>query len=209
MANADSKTLQPFWMQHPLPENFLVWNPIINPWDIVYLNGLALPGISKVEVSGSRKLDVKKSAGRHFAVVTDNGYKPIDVTITTQIWTPQQWQLWQLNILPMIEPLPNDTYKNKTNSFTIVNPIAQARGVQAICIETLTGPHPGHLAQLREMKIKALQWDKAFQASATNTVKSGGINPQSNAQTGKGKNPNSTKVPGTPNPFNTNPYTGG
>jgi hypothetical protein len=189
-----------------MPENFLVWNPIVNPWDVVFLNGFALPGVSKVEVSGARKLDVKQSAGRHFSTVTDMGYKPIDVIVTTTIWTPQQWIDWQLNILPMIEPLPNATYSKKPDSYNIVHPATQSRGVQAICIETLTGPHPSHLGwSAREFKIKAIQWSKAFQASATNTVKGGAINPQSNAQTGNKNKPSKIKVPAAPNPFPTAP----
>ena len=93
----NGRILQPYWYPNPLPRDEAFIN-FDDPWTQVILDGFTLPGVSQVEVSRSHSLNVKASAGKHFATVTDQGYKPCDVIITTVFWTPIQWQIWQLNI---------------------------------------------------------------------------------------------------------------
>ena len=191
---ANNVTLQPWWYESPVGEDQLIWRIVSNPWDLVYIDGFLLPGISKIEISKSHKLDVKASAGRHFSTITDQGYKPCDVVITTTIWTPYQWGIWQANILPMIEPPPTKGYKEKLHSYSISNPASHARQIEAITIETISGPTIGHVVGTREMKIKALEWSKNSNL-ATKTPKSSGVGIKSFTNALTGANPATAPIP--------------
>lgn len=182
------RVLQPFWL--PIPGDYDEPFIEIPPFNVVFVDGFAIPGVSNVEVSKAHSLSVKQSAGRHFATVTDQGYKPCDVIITTQIWTPKQWEIWQLNILPLLEPDPGGKYALPT--VNISNPVTYARRIDAITVEAITGPTDKGKG-IREFKIKAINFAK--QSKATNTPKQAGISPFSNALTGKGNKPSSQEIP--------------
>ena len=184
-----NRILQPWWYPNPLPsdEQFIY---IVDPWTQPRLNGITIPGIWNVEVSRSHSLSVKQSAGKHFATVTDQGYKPCDLIIEGFIWTPMQWQIMQLNILAMLEPDPGAKYALPT--VTIDHPGANARGINAITIETIVGPKDKGKG-MRGFTFKFLQFQK--NSKATNTPKSAGITPFSNALTGKDNKPSGQKIP--------------
>jgi hypothetical protein len=189
-------TLQPWWFEQVLSEEMLIHRVISNPWDIVYIDGVALPGISDVKCSKGPKLDVKNSAGRHFATITAQGYKPCDVVITTLIWTPYQSGIWQAIVLPILEPEPTASYTAKPQAHAISHPVTHMRRVEAITIENIEGPSKGPLVGSKQFVIKALQWSKDFQGKATVTAKSAGVNPHTNALTTK--DPKHAPVPSRP-----------
>jgi hypothetical protein len=172
MANSVNNGLQPWWYQNELPESSLIppgqppYGGINNPWDIVKIAGIVLPGVSKVEVSSAIKINVKESAGKNFSYLTSEGYKPCDVIITTTIWTPEQWRDWQLNVLPNIKPLPA---KQKLSSLalSIEHPACAAQYIFAICIETISGPTNSSEKGAKEFKIKATQYVKMLQDQVT------------------------------------------
>lgn len=202
MDPVDKNTNQPWWYTKEVPENILISGAELSPWDIVFINGVELPGISNVEVSGGPKLDVKQSAGKHYSTITDQGYKPCDLIITTIFWTPVQWFDWQNIILPMLEPPPKKNSKNTTpNAYTVSHPATHARSIEAITIANITGPNKSSIVGAKEMKIKAYQWSGDFQNSkATNTPKgAGGLANRGNALTGK-NSPSTVKTPAKANP---------
>lgn len=182
--------MQNIWYPSPGPYD----EPFLNVEDLwfqPFINGMKIPGVSNVEISRSHSLNVKASAGKHFATVTDQGYKPSDVVITTTLWTPQQWEIYQLNILAIVEPDPGAKYALPT--VTIDHPGTAARGITSITIETITGPKDKGKG-IREFQWKCLQFQKS-DSKATNTPKAAGIAPFANALTGKGQKPSDQKVP--------------
>lgn len=176
----DRNTNQPWWYIREVPENQLISSAELSPWDVVFINGVALPGVSNVEISGGPKLDPKQSAGKHFATITEQGYKPCDLIITTIFWTPTQWFDWQNIIFPMIEPPPIKNKKSTIpNSYIISHPVTHTRGIEAISIANITGPNKSSIVGAKEVKIKAYQWSADFQnTKATNTPKGAGPKPK-------------------------------
>lgn len=193
----DKNTNQPWWYVRDIPENMLISGAELSPWDIVYINGVELPGISNVEVTGGPKLDIKPSAGKHYSTITSQGYKPCDILITTIFWTPSQWMDWQGIILPMLEPPPKKNSKSTNlNSYLISHPVTHARNIEAITIATISGPNKANITGAKEMKIKAYQWSNDFQdVKATNTPKGAGKPAdRGNAMTGR-NNPSGVSTP--------------
>jgi len=183
------RVLQPWW--HPTPlaadEPFF---PITNPHDVLYINGFALPGITEVKPGRGHSLHVKQSAGKHYATVTDQGYKPCDVIITNRIWTPLHWQIWQLNILPILEPDPSGKYELPT--VQVSHPDLYVRRIDAITIEHILGPI--RHGDFRVFEIKAMDFNQSNK-NATNTPKGAGLKQFSNALTGKNQKPSTSPIP--------------
>jgi hypothetical protein len=190
MANGN-RVAMPWWHlkpNYPGDEPFI---QITNPWDIVVIDTFSLPGLSKVRISRGHSIEVKNSAGKHFATMTDHGYKPCDVIITTRIWTPSQWYVWQTLVLPYIEPDPSDKYKLPT--VNLFHPAAQARRIQAISIENIEGPTEKERG-IYEFTIKGLEFAQS-KTNATNTPKNAGVTPFSNALVNKGNKPSKAPIP--------------
>jgi hypothetical protein len=162
-----------------------------SPWDICYLNGFALPYVSKVQVARGHSLAVKQSAGKHYATVTDQGYEPCDLVITCEYYSPLHWQIWQLNILPMIEPDPGGKYELPT--VQIAHPAAYARRITAITVKNIMGPIDKGRG-IHSMILKCLDFNKS-KTNATNTPKNAGITPVSNALVSKGNPPSKAPIP--------------
>jgi hypothetical protein len=188
-----SRIFQPWWLPNPGIGDELVFGAL-SAWDVVYLDGTALPGISEVKPGRGHSLQIKQSAGRHFATLTDSGYKPCDLIITTKIWTPTQWNLWQRYILPYIEPDPGPKYKLPT--FNISHPATYSRRIDTISIEHILGPiYKGK--GVVEFTLKCLD-AKQDKTNATNTPKNAGITPFSNALTGNKNKPSGAPIPTKP-----------
>jgi hypothetical protein len=126
------------------------------------------------------KLDKKQSAGKQFATLTTEGYVPCDVIITVTIWSPQQWRDWQLNVAPLIRPVPGAKFNKTPKAINIVHPATMSADIEGIVIENVTGPSVGRSQDIREFKIKAVQWNSEMKASVTETPKGGAITDQSN-----------------------------
>lgn len=73
-------------------------------WDLLMLGDSVMPGITRIKSQGRGKdVDAKKSKGSDGAELSDDGIKPTRVTITTKIWTAEQFNELQ-RILPSITP---------------------------------------------------------------------------------------------------------
>ena len=77
-----------------------------NPWDVVKVNGTPLPGIWTATATPSLQLDVQKPNGYDGAALVQKGYVPAGITITGQIWTPDQWAHFQ-ELIPTFWRAPN------------------------------------------------------------------------------------------------------
>jgi len=188
MANKETRLTMPWWYPNPLAADESFIDISQDPWSQCVLNDFALPGITTVEISKGPNINKKQTAGKHFATFTGSGYKPAELIITTIFWTPVQWQLWQIRILPLIEPHPGPHYKLPT--VTIYHPATLARLISAVTIENVTGPTDKGKG-IREFKIKCSEFGKS-NTVATDTPKIAGF---SNALTGKDAKPSGQKIP--------------
>jgi hypothetical protein len=187
------RVLQSWWYPNPgdFDEPFI---GITNPWDIVYLNGFAIPGVSKIQPGRGHKLNIKSSAGKHFATVTDEGYEPCDLVIMNEFYSPKHWEIWQLNILPMIEPDPGGKYEFPT--VTIAHPAAYARRITAIQVKHILGPVLKGKG-LATFTLRCIDFNSS-KTNATNTPKNAGVAPFSNALVSKDKKPSHEPIPTKP-----------
>jgi hypothetical protein len=184
------RVLQPWWHANPGPGDE-PFNGITNPWDIVYLNGFALPGVSKVQPGRGHKLNIKSSAGKHFATVTDEGYEPCDLLIMNEFYSPLHWQIWQLNILPMLEPDPGGKYEFPT--LQIAHPATYARRITAIQVKHILGPVM-KTGGIQTFTLRCIDFNKS-KTNATNTPKNAGVTPFSNALVNKSNKPSKAPIP--------------
>ena len=120
---------------------------MINPWNILKVMGstgggwITVPGITDVKPTSTQKLDKKRSAGKNFSTLTTEGLEPCDLIITTRIWTPNQWVIWQLNVWPIIRPLPGTSADKHPKLIWISHPASNFHDIQGITVETIEGPH--------------------------------------------------------------------
>jgi hypothetical protein len=158
----------PWWYQDENVQDYLFDRSrgVTNPWDMVWLNGVLLPGVAYPEVNKGHKLQIKESAGTSGGVTTDQGFRPAEIDIHWMIWTPAQWEKMQL-ILPKLEPPPTAGYKMP--AFSISHPATLVRGITDIVIEKITGPTAGQVHGTRIVKAKCWQYLKPGKASQTNT----------------------------------------
>ena len=171
--------IQPYWTT-ALPESFYYPNgQSTNPWDYVLLNAGAgwkrIPGVCKVDVSSSIKLDKKQAAGRQFATITTEGYVPCDVVIEVLLISPGDWLAWQTDIAPIGRPQPGSAFSKNPKVMTIIHPATQAADIEGVTWENVHGPKMGHLPGTREYTIECVQWTPANQSKASVTETPKGI----------------------------------
>lgn len=186
----------PYWYPNPHQFDDLTFESPANPWDVCSLNGVVLPGLSKVKVGKGRKLDVKQPPGSHGATITDQGYKPAPVEIIVTVWAYKHWVAMNglfngSNPSLNLEPKPNANYVAPTA--TIDHPATASRQVASIIIEHIDGPDDSSSVKgAKEYKFKCLQFFPPPKVNATNTPQ-GTVNPQPNALTPK--DPSSNPIP--------------
>lgn len=73
-------------------------SPIARPdlWDVVYVGGIASPGIAHVTTPGiDYKWDKKKGPGIQKRTMTFRGQDGSDVKIKFELWTEEHFKLWE------------------------------------------------------------------------------------------------------------------
>lgn len=144
-------------------------------WEQCQLGGITLGGppapgaawgLVTVKVSKGKKLDIKQSPGTNGATITDQGYKPAQVTIELLIWDATAWANLQ-SALPLLEPPPN---KSKATPFDVLHPATAIRSVKAVLIEEIEGPEQSAIKGAYKVSFKCVQFfPPATGSSATNT----------------------------------------
>lgn len=66
------------------------WEDTPDPWDVLVLGGLTVPGITTVTGRASRKMDTRSGPGSDGARVRDKGYEPAQVEARNRIWRADQ-----------------------------------------------------------------------------------------------------------------------
>lgn len=94
-------------------------------WDVVYLGGVAMPGLAKVEVQQGRKIDDKGGPGRNGARLIDKGAEAAKVTITLRVWTAAQ-------LAGLGRSLPSLNYREERRTTTRVLGVEETPTVEEI-----------------------------------------------------------------------------
>ncbi len=119
------------------------WRPLsVEPertlWDIVYLDGTALPGVCTCKINATRAIETVHEKGKDGVSQKDNGYKGALVEIGITIWKEEQ--LVELN-----KQIP-DFHPRKTGAasgpVSLEHPTALLLGVTGIRITKINVPTP-------------------------------------------------------------------
>ena len=127
------------------------------PWDVVRLLGNPLPGICRVTVESSRRVQHRKSDGTDGATPTFRGLNPAKVNIEVDIWTPAQHDIWNNEVVPRIWPLAGKDI-TKLGALDIVHPATQGLGIKSVIVESLTDPRPGSVHGAKTIRLSCVQY---------------------------------------------------
>lgn len=136
-------------------------------WSGGSMNGIDLPGLVRVRISRGNTWDRKIAKGAHGETQTFNGRKAADVDITIRVWTAEDWTRLETEILPLLEP---QTGKETPKPLDLVHPVASARGVKAVLVDSVAGPDPNDNG-IYEVQIKAFEYAPVSTSNATGTAK--------------------------------------
>lgn len=168
----------PFWDLSPgTGEDFSDFAPgaegplyASNPWDLVKLQGLRLPGICDLQIPDfDRRVQNKKANGADGSTPTMRGLDDAKIEITVKVWTKDQFDLMN-RILPVIFPLPGAN-PTKLNAMDVAHPNTTALQIKSLVIRGITGWLPGPERSSKIIRLKCEQYTKANpKKKATKTV---------------------------------------
>jgi hypothetical protein len=154
-----------------------------NPWDILELNNVRVPGICTVKVIPKVRIEVLKASGRDGGPVIERGHEAARVDIQIKIWTPAQWNLLveQLGGLwrspgQQFRTRPTKDSKGKVitpaeGAIRIHHPACSFARVYAVLFESIESPEPAPEKGAMVIKIKAVQYIPRSDQEATRQVK--------------------------------------
>lgn len=148
-----------------------LWQDEPGTWDVVVLNGVALPGVARVTTDGaSSGLDVRTAPKSHYATLVDQGYRAARGTIDLVLGfegtsagygsAADQWSRW-LTVLETIRPRKAAT----RNAFTVSHPALKMLGISKVYI-TRVGPPEGEGPGVRRVRIDWVEYGRVVSADA-------------------------------------------
>lgn len=110
-----------------------------NAFDLATLNGIKVPGITRVKCVPKKKIDIPKSTGRDGGPTTDRGHEASRLDITINVWTPSQWQLLQVLLRSIWRPPGAPIGALDMKAITIEHPSCSSPpwSVSSILLETM------------------------------------------------------------------------
>ena len=140
----------PFWATSP------------EVWDTLVLAGVSMPGVARVAVSRTRKLEIKGARGSDGAVYTITGYDPAEVSITLTMHTEAQF-VEAVKILEALGPGVASAKKAKSLAVDISHPQTQLGApISSIIIESVAHDMPDN--GIFTLQIKAHEFLPAKEA---------------------------------------------
>jgi hypothetical protein len=128
-------------------------------WDTATLGGSPLPGLVRVEAEPGRKLDVRTTPASDGATIVDQGFEPANPKIKITIWTQAQWSQLQL-IITKLYPRPGKSRGTPPPAIPLVHPGANALGVNAVLIKSISTLVPSSIVGAYEMQFNCVQYVK-------------------------------------------------
>jgi hypothetical protein len=130
----------------------------VSPWSVVTLGGVVVGGeAQRIEGNIGQKLDVKVAPGTNGVSITDQGFQPGEFSITWRIWTPDQWQAWQVAIAPYL-PSPRKSAQQTRTAVSISSPRLDLLGVSAVLLTECGTPDVDTAAKWLTITVKMLQY---------------------------------------------------
>ena len=122
----------PFWTN----------NLLATAWDQLWLGTntvpIVFPGLARIHVATEVHYKRNKSQGTDAPAITDKGMQAKKVLVELKIWTPQQWDNWQ-----MVYSLLNfDSSGKPRPAYQLIHPQAEANGLGEVVIESVDVPPP-------------------------------------------------------------------
>ena len=113
-------------------------------WDTLVLAGAPMPGVARVAVARTRRVEVKGARGQDGADYTLTGYDPAEITISLTIHTEAQFEE-AVNLLDAIGPGVATAKKAKSLAVDIAHPCTQIGApISAMIIESIDYDMPNN-----------------------------------------------------------------
>lgn len=142
------------------------WDDDDGSWSQCSLGPYLLPGLAKVTVESSRKLDIKPVPGSDGGHMTDKGYEGAKVTIEVVMWLKMHRD-WLLDLLPNIHPRKPG---KKRDAWDITHPGANIHGVRSVMVQRIKGPVVGSIHGTKELTIECVEWMPAPKSKSSVTA---------------------------------------
>lgn len=167
----DDGPLTVFWDDPP--DQLDPSNNTLNPFDVVFIGGVQLPGICRIRSKKHKEYDVKKSKGTQGATLTYVGYNPSEVIVENRIWTSGQLnQLYQM--IPMLTPkITQQTPLSDVGNLAldIYHPVLFMYGIFSVVIIGLDPLEPTETKGVWQQRIHFLEYiPKVEKQNVTHTV---------------------------------------
>lgn len=148
----------------------------VSPWDLAILNGLKVPGITRVKCLPKKKIDIPKTTGRDGGPTTDRGHEAARLDITIQVWTPSQWQKLQVLLRGLWRPPGAPVGALDMKAIKIEHPSCSNPpwSVSSILVEILESPE-WTAEKGAIIRIKAVQYIPPNKANVTRPVAGAGV----------------------------------
>ncbi len=133
------------------------------PWDILFVEGVGVPGITECSGAPSMKADKQSPAGKNGGAPVIHGRKPAEFETSTRIWTPRQWDLWQA----MQEVFWPKGGAGKVTAVDVSHPYLSNLRIKSGVCQGVIGPIPTGAIGERVVKVKWLEFVLGSKKNAT------------------------------------------
>jgi hypothetical protein len=137
-----------------------------NEWDVVFFDGVPLPGLCDVKGIAELKVDNKKAQGADGSTITITGYNPGPFEVTCKVWTPEQFETLQEAIdrvwnIPR-RPLPHDTRaalaKRLKKPITIGHPKVTQLEIDYCIVRGISFLEEDSVYGVKVLRFKCQEW---------------------------------------------------
>lgn len=128
------------------------WRDAESAWDVLYLNGVRVPGIPNITVDKSRSVQINKSKKENGTTLADNGYEGAKIKGSLRLYKPEELQAL-MDLLPSWDPRNS---AGVSNALIISHPATAMAGVSKIYAPQWTFPTP--TSDDLTITFSALEW---------------------------------------------------
>ncbi len=141
-----------------MPAKQPFWGEVVNNgatyWDLIIIADLEFLGFAELTGGVSRDIQVNKPKGSDGATITDNGYKPAQISVTLKLVTQLDWDEYQEILLPAIHPRRKGGPRTPV---VLTHPALNVLGVTRIYFTSIGAPKIGS-DKIGTVELKAIEW---------------------------------------------------